>query len=239
MNLLTKSYRKNIIDNVYPSDLNKEDIKLGLKAKEELLNNITDEYVKTILPNCDEIEENIKKLGITEDEFDQYMNGEISIDKINLPKEASISVEVYAEYPETETSNIPNKTWSPYKETITFQKPSTWTTLKFRITISGDNFDKYYFANEPDLGMVSGWIVLPDDYNNEDPESEIKMDDVNFSVEKKDSSKISYITNNIKFETKNNSEISGIYLFNEWLRCDEQIPFLKVVSVSMTTNETY
>ena len=141
MNILTKSYRKNIIDNVFPSDLNKEDIKLGLKAKEELLNNITDEYVQSILPNYKEIQETISNLGITEDEYQKYMTGDLSIDKINLPNEAKVLVEIYAKHPEDEVTNIPNG-WSEYKETITFQKPSTWKELKIRITISGDNFDK-------------------------------------------------------------------------------------------------
>lgn len=229
MNILTKSYRKNIIDNVFPSDLNKEDIKLGLKAKEELLNNITDEYVQSILPNYKEIQETISNLGITEDEYQKYMTGDLSIDKINLPKEAKVLVEIYAKHPEDEVTNIPNG-WSEYKETITFQKPSTWKELKIRITISGDNFDKYYFENNPEYGMNSKWMVLPEN---------CEMDPVEFKEESRDSNKISYITNNISFNLNGESEFSGIYLYNQWIKCDYQIPFVKIISISMTTSETY
>lgn len=228
MNMLTLSYRKNIIDNVHPSDLNKEDIKLGLKAKEELINNITDEYIKEILPNCEEIEETVKSLGMTQDQYESYAKGELQIDQLNLPKEASLKVEVYADYPETETSNIPTG-WSEYKETITMQHPSLWK-LRFRITISGDNFEHYYFENDPDHGMNSGWIVLPDG---------CEMDSIIFSEDSRDSNKISYITNNISFKLNGESEFSGMYLINEWIKCDYQFPFIKIVSMTISTSESY
>lgn len=227
MKLMTKIYRQNIIDNVHPSDLNKDDIKLGLKEKEDLINSITDEYMEQIFPDMEDIEEQLNQNGISQEDFEKYATGQIDTSEVSLPEQATTKIEIWASYPkiENKAESIPLETWTELKETISISNISQWTVM-FKITISGTNHDKYQLINDSENGRNSGWLVYP----IEPQPKELVFE----KSDESDSNKSVYITNKIKFQKSGNSEVSGVYLANEWIFCDYQISFLNVINFSLS-----
>lgn len=228
MKLMTKIYRQNIIDNVHPSDLNKDDIKLGLKEKEDLINSITDDYVDSIFPDAENIENELVANGISQEDFQKYATGQIDVSEVKLPEQASIKTEIWASYPKIDSKieSVPFETWTEIKESVSFTNPSQWTVM-FKITISGTNHDKYQLINDSENGRTSGWLVYP----IEPQPKELLFEK---SEKESDSNKSVYITNKIKFQKSGNSEVTGVYLANEWIFCDHQISFLNVINFSLS-----
>ena len=74
---LTKIRRSYIIDHVMPSDLDDKDIKHGLYLKEQMIDEINDEYIKKKYPNWKELERQFRKDGSSEF-IDKIMCGEMS-----------------------------------------------------------------------------------------------------------------------------------------------------------------
>jgi hypothetical protein len=95
MLILTKMKRSFIIDHVMPSDLDKNDIKNGLKIKEQMLENVTDEYIKKITPDWREKERYYRIHGLV-DYIDKINCGEMSITE--LPKYKPVQCDVWLRY---------------------------------------------------------------------------------------------------------------------------------------------
>lgn len=225
MKKYTEIYRNNIIDSVYPSDLNSDNIKDGLRQKEEMLNAITDEYVESILPDADEIYENIKNSGISDEDLEKFANGEISANEVSLPQQAIIKLQMYATHtPVTGEETIPLNTWTDLTSTFEFDDPVNWT-VKFRILISGDNFEHYELISEGT--MVSGWYSCASEVDA------LVFEDKGTQTISGTSCKV-YESNVISFA----SNTSGAYGANEWIRCTYQQMFIDVVSITLACTGT-
>lgn len=82
---LTKIKRSYIIDHVMPSDLDDKDIKNGLYLKEQMLEKITDDYIKEKYPDWKELERRYRKNGLS-DVIDKIMCGEATPDNFKETK---------------------------------------------------------------------------------------------------------------------------------------------------------
>jgi len=81
---LTKMKRAYVIDHIMPSDLDKNNIKNGLKLKEEMIDSITDDYIKEIIPDWKQIERDYRKRGVS-DIMEKINCGELTLDDIQRP----------------------------------------------------------------------------------------------------------------------------------------------------------
>ena len=88
---LTKIKRSYIIEHVKPSDLDDKDIKHGLYLKEQMIREITDDYIKQNFPNWKELERNYRKNGLV-DVCDKISCGEMDYNDIVKPKVARMEV---------------------------------------------------------------------------------------------------------------------------------------------------
>ena len=228
MNEMTRIYRQNIINNVYPSDLCKDDIKKGLQLKEDMINAITDEYVNQICPNHQNILDNLANYGISVDDYEKYANGDISISDIKLPENTTCSLYIF---PKKKNDNIKsslkikgheleNNTWNLINGDIEFNYATNWI-FQFKLVITGHNYVNFNLSTSNDM-LISGWS------NSQLPVNEIQFGDSQFDSENKLKF---YISNDIEFS----SNASNIYMFMQWLECNDPTYSVDLVSCSLTS----
>jgi len=213
---LTKMKRAYIIDHIMPSDLDKKNIKHGLKLKEEMIDSITDDYIKTIIPDWRQIERDYRKRGVS-----QYMEkvncGELTLDDILKPNPIQYDVWIrWKDFNVTEYNNNPmyglkdyDYVWNPFNVLvchITDLKNDgadnvlmTWDTDKYIATFNNVN---YTFSK------------LEHNY-------QLKINDSEFTV--------SSIDNNVLYFNKDTVKIecSNVYRdgYSEWIKSDDKRQF--------------
>lgn len=110
---LTKMKRAYVIDHIMPSDLDKNNIKHGLKLKEEMIAKITDDYIKSIIPEWRQIERDYRKRGVS-----QYMEkvncGEMELD--DIPKPSAINYDVWIRWKNFSMSDYNNNEYYGLKD---------------------------------------------------------------------------------------------------------------------------
>lgn len=192
--------RSYIIDHVMPSDLDNENIKNGLKIKEEMINQITDDYIKSTVKDWKDKEIYYRSRGIS-----QYMEkincGEMNIN--DLPKNKCVKCDVwlrYKDYNNDEYLNNPDYCKRDYdfppidgsnditprngycdwikqdnKGEFYLKKPNNGKFLKtifqMQIVIYGDNHRRYFPFQ--DYNHTNGWYSVSEDIDIYDFEAGI------------------------------------------------------------------
>lgn len=164
---IVEAKRKYIIDHVMPSDLS-DDIKEGLRIKEEMIANVTAESIEELTPNINETIQLLNEQGVSEEKYVKFMNGEIS------------QVELYAK-PDPATFNVrycvDNKPLEKYKENtrIELKVPEREnsegrkeTSIYVLIQLSGELNDMYKSKN-------CYWSIIPKDSTPPNPPDFIQI----------------------------------------------------------------
>lgn len=197
---LTKMRRSFIIDHIMPSDLDPENIKNGLKIKEEMISKITDDYIKNTIPDWKDKERYYRLHGLSE--YIEKVNcGEMDLNE--LPKKSSIKCDVWLRYKkynveEYKTNpdyckrdyDFPPMDGSPdvtprngYGEWIKQNEKSEInlrnsdgsrflkTIFQLQIVMYGDNHRRYFPYQ--DYNHTNGWYSVTDDIDIYDFEAGI------------------------------------------------------------------
>lgn len=145
--------RQYIIDHVMPSDLD-NDVKEGLKLKEEMIANVTAESVRELTPNIDETIQVLNDQGISEEKYTKYITGEITqIELYEKPNPALFNVKYC----------IDDEDIKIYKENsvIELKVPETpneegvkETSIYLQFILTGELSETYFSKN-------AYWSILP------------------------------------------------------------------------------
>jgi hypothetical protein len=198
---LTKMKRSFIIDHIMPSDLDSENIKNGLKIKEEMIAQITDDYIKSTVPDWKDKEIYYRNHGLSK--YIEKINcGEMSINDVPKPQPIKCDVWIrYKTYDENEYLNNPNYCKRDYdfppldgsKDIVPRNGYGNWikqdengefylrnsdgsrflrTIFQMQIVIYGDNHRRYYPYQ--DYNHTNGWYSVSDDIDIYDFEAGIQ-----------------------------------------------------------------
>lgn len=179
---LTKIRREIITDHIMPSDLDKNDIKHGLQLKEKMLQEVTDDFIKSTVPNWKEIERDYRKRGVS-DIMDKIACGEMTLD--DIPKYNPVRCEVWLRWKKFEEGTLKKKKvvnfegreverWTydfdrdeGYSEWIKEDKNHMFLLkdmedilIQLQIVIIGDNCGRYFPYQ--DYTHPSGWYFVSD-----------------------------------------------------------------------------
>lgn len=154
---VVQAKRQYIIDHVMPSDLD-NDVKEGLKLKEEMIANVTAESIRELTPSIDETIQVLNDQGISEEKYSKYLTGEITqIELYEKPNPALFTVKYC----------IDDEDIKIYKENsiIELKVPETpneegvkETSIYLQFILTGELSETYFSKN-------AYWSILPLDTN--------------------------------------------------------------------------
>ena len=225
---LTKMKRAYVIDHVMPSDLDKNNIKHGLKLKEEMIAKITDDYIKNLIPEWKQIERDYRKRGVS-----QYMEkvncGEMTLD--DIPKPGSINYDVWIRYKDFKMEDYNNDQYYGLKDYDYVLVP--FNKLTCRIT---DNNDDRHVTNELMNWIEDGSVYklkttisegvigyyLREDNHNYVLKVSLKGIDSIYNLYDKDDNILYFDKGNISIECTNEYRDGG---YSEWIKNEENREF--------------
>lgn len=141
--LLIDSYKQYLVERIQPNTLN-SDIKLGLQQKEKMISDITEEYLRSILPNYDALELYLSQ-NKNYDNFRKFICGESNIADLQIPAMANV------QYRFLEGDRLID-VQPEYKTNFT-------EYFDMRISITGEDFDSYnsrlVWAKSSDVNLLN------------------------------------------------------------------------------------
>lgn len=165
---LIDAYRQYLIERIQPNTLN-PDIKLGLQQKEKMISDITEDYLRSIIPNYDAMELYLSQ-SKNYDNFRKFICGESNVADLQIPEMATVKyrflegdrlIDVQPEYTTNFTEyfdmriSITGEDFSSYNSRLVWAKSSdpnllnpttTYTLLENEkiITVSRIRFNGVY-----------------------------------------------------------------------------------------------
>lgn len=153
INTAVEAKRQYIIDHVMPSDLD-NDVKEGLKLKEEMIANVTAESIRELTPNIDETIQVLNDQGISEEKYTKYITGEITqIELYEKPAPALFNVKYCIDDEDIKVYKQDNIIELKVPETPN-EEGVKETTIYLQFILTGELSETYFSKN-------AYWSILP------------------------------------------------------------------------------
>jgi len=140
---LIDSYKQFIIEHIEPGNLH-NDIRAGLKIKEDMINSITEEYLRGIIPNYDEMEQNLGEYE-NANNHRKFICGESEVSELDVPPIADV---LYY--------RIDNGRYVLLQDNYRILSSDT---VQLKISIKGTDFESYncklLWASVPDNSILN------------------------------------------------------------------------------------